>query len=94
MKLGIVGCPGAGKTTVFEALTRSTSTAAGKTETRIGTLQVPDDRVDALSRMYRPRKTIYAQIEYLLPGKTLGRRKAERIRPPGHRFGTAMRLFW
>lgn len=71
MKIGIIGPQGSGKTTVFEALTRSLSNTAGKTDPRIATLQVPDFRVDALSRMYRPRKTIYAQIEYLLPGKLL-----------------------
>ena len=69
MKIGIIGCPGSGKTTVFEALTRSLSNTAGKAEPRIGTLQVPDARVEILSQMYCPRKTIYAQIEYLLPGK-------------------------
>jgi GTP-binding protein YchF len=74
MKIGIIGCPVSGKTTVFEALTRSLSNMAGKTEHRIGTLQVPDSRVDVLSRMYNPRKTIYAQIEYLLPGKSLAKK--------------------
>ncbi len=76
MKLGIIGCPGSGKTTVFEALTRSFSNTAGKAEPRIGTLLVPDSRVDLLSQMYHPRKTIYAQIEYLLPGKSLAKKDA------------------
>ncbi len=76
MKIGIIGCPGSGKTTVFEALTRSLSNTAGKAEPRIGTLQVPDSRVDVLSQMYHPRKTIYAQIEYLLPGKSLAKKEA------------------
>jgi GTP-binding protein YchF len=71
MKLGIIGCPGSGKTTVFEALTRSLPAISAKAESRIGTLQVPDYRVDRLSQIYRPRKTVYAQIEYLLPGKSL-----------------------
>jgi GTP-binding protein YchF len=69
MKIGIIGCPGSGKTTVFEALTRSLSSSSGKSELRVSTLHVPDFRVDILSRMYKPRKTIYAQVEYLLPGK-------------------------
>ncbi len=76
MKIGIIGCPGSGKTTVFEALTRSLSQPAGKAEPRIGTLQVPDARVDALHRMYLPRKTIYAQIEYFLPGKSPAKKDA------------------
>lgn len=67
MKLGLVGLAGAGKTTVFEALARTTADAAQRKEMRIGTVRVPDPRVDALSAMYRPRKTIYAQVEYLLP---------------------------
>ncbi|MDD2388599.1 MAG: DUF933 domain-containing protein [Desulfobacterales bacterium] len=68
MKLGIIGLTGSGKTTVFEALTRNISESAHKGETRIGTIQVPDSRVDILSRMYQPKKTIYAQVEYFLPG--------------------------
>lgn len=69
MKLGIIGLAGAGKTTVFEALTREFAGPGAKAETRIGTIDVPDPRIDVLSRMYRPKKTIYARVEYLLPGK-------------------------
>ncbi len=76
MKLAIIGCPGSGKSTVFEALTRSKT--AGKSETRIGVLKVPDSRVDILSRMYNPRKTVFAQIEYLLPGKTSLKKESEK----------------
>jgi len=67
MKLGFIGKTGAGKTTLFEALTKAASDAAHRKESRIGTVKVPDDRVDRLSEMYQPRKTIYAQVEYLLP---------------------------
>lgn len=67
MKLGLIGKPGAGKTTLFEALTKSQLDIAHRKEVRIGTVRVPDERVDRLSAMYRPRKTIYAQVEYLLP---------------------------
>lgn len=68
MKLGIVGLPGAGKTTLFEALTGVIQEeAAHKPEDRLGTVRVPDQRVDVLSEMYNPKKTIYAQVEYLLP---------------------------
>ncbi len=71
MKLGIIGLPGAGRKTLFEALTRIISgDAAAKPEDRIGTIQVPDSRVDILSGMYNPKKTIYAKVEYLLPGMT------------------------
>jgi GTP-binding protein YchF len=68
MKLGIVGLPGAGKSTLFEALTKIiTDEASRKPEDRLGTIKVPDERVNILSRMYNPKKTIFAQIEYLLP---------------------------
>lgn len=93
MKIGIIGGPGSGKNTVFEALTRSLTQSAGKTEPRISTLQVPDFRVAALSQMYRPRKTIYAQIEYLLPGKSLIKKSLEKNRQLGPWCGTAMRSF-
>lgn len=75
MKLGITGLPGSGKMTVFEALTGDIMGASGKGEDRIGTIRVPDSRVDVLSEMYKPRKTIYAQVEYFLPaagGKAVG----------------------
>lgn len=69
MKLGIMGLAGAGKTTVFEALTKSvTDGCPTKAADRLGTIRVPDDRIDWLSKHYQPKKTIYAQIEYYLPG--------------------------
>ena len=68
MKLGIIGLPQSGKTTVFEALTKSTSGSGHKGEERISTIRVPDDRLDTLSRIYQPKKTTYAQVEYFLPG--------------------------
>jgi GTP-binding protein YchF len=68
MKLGIIGLPGAGKSTLFEALTKIIADdAAHKPEDRLGTIRVPDERVARLSSMYSPQKTIYAQVEYLLP---------------------------
>jgi hypothetical protein len=67
MKSGIIGLPGSGKTTIFEALTQSSGDMSSKAESRIGTIRVPDERIDVLSRMYKPRKTIYAQVEYFLP---------------------------
>ncbi len=72
MKLAIVGLSGAGKSTVFEALTRSLSDAGHKNEARIGTIRVPDNRIDFLSKMYLPQKTIYAQVEYFLPTAAAG----------------------
>jgi hypothetical protein len=68
MKLGIVGLPGAGKATVFSALTGLAADPARREENLVGTIPVPDNRVDVLSTMYRPKKTTYAQVEYFLPG--------------------------
>jgi len=68
MRLGIIGLPLSGKTTVFNALTRgdtpTTTAATGKLETHTAIVDVPDARVDRLSAMFRPRKTIYAKVTY------------------------------
>ena len=69
MRSAIIGLTGSGRQTVFEALTRSFEDTSNRTESRIGTIRVPDARVDSLSEMYQPRKTIYAQVEYFLPGE-------------------------
>ena len=68
MKLGIIGLPRSGKATLFDALTKNRVGAEHKGEDRIAVIRVPDDRVDALSQMYQPKKTTYAQVEYFLPG--------------------------
>lgn len=68
MKIGLVGFPGAGKSTVFNALTGlSVETGYGAAQGRqnIGTVKVPDERVDALARLYSPRKTTYAEIQFV-----------------------------
>lgn len=67
MKLGIVGLPGAGKTTVFTAFTHQTVDPAHKGESLIGTVRVPDSRMDALQALYRPKKLTHARVEYALP---------------------------
>jgi GTP-binding protein YchF len=70
MKLGLIGKSGAGKKTLFEALTGSEPDSGHKGDIRLAAIRVPDPRVDVLSRMYNPRKTIYAQIEYCLGRQT------------------------
>lgn len=68
MRLGIIGLARAGKSTLFEAFTGNIADGFQKREDRIGTVRVPDQRIDLLSDMYQPKKTIYAQVEYFLPG--------------------------
>ncbi|MEN6439283.1 MAG: DUF933 domain-containing protein [Syntrophobacter sp.] len=68
MKLGIVGLGRAGKTTVFNALTRrvgETAPPGGHVVPTLGVVPVPDRRVDWLSGLYKPKKTTYAQITYM-----------------------------
>ncbi|HLA06090.1 MAG TPA: redox-regulated ATPase YchF [Anaerolineales bacterium] len=67
MKLGIIGLPQSGKTTLFNALTRGdtpTTASAGRFEVHTAVVDVPDPRVTALSKMFNPRKTIYAKVTY------------------------------
>ncbi len=67
MKLGIIGLPQSGKTTIFNALTRGnapTTASAGRIEVHTAVVDVPDPRVDTLSAMFKPRKTIYAKVTY------------------------------
>ncbi len=66
MRLGIFGLPQSGKTTLFNALTRGTRPTgpAGKIEVHTAVVDVPDPRVDKLSAMFNPKKTIYAKVTY------------------------------
>ena len=66
MKIGIIGLSGSGKSTVFEALTHSFQENQNKTDDRIGTVKVPDSRIDILSAIYQPQKVVFAQVEYFL----------------------------
>jgi hypothetical protein len=75
MKLGIVGLAGCGKSTLFEALTRAAGGESQHGNQRLGTVKVPEARIDWLSRLYQPRKTTFAQVEYLLPGLASGGRE-------------------
>lgn len=67
MKVALVGFRGSGKTTVFNALTgQSAETGFGKKgATNLGRIQVPDERVDKLSALYNPKKTTYAEINFV-----------------------------
>ena len=67
MRIGLVGLPGSGKSTVFGALTGiavETGYAARRDRANLGVVKVPDARVDALARLFQPRKTTYAEIAF------------------------------
>ncbi len=68
MKLGIVGLPNVGKSTLFNAITKAGAEAANypfcTIEPNVGVVTVPDERVTTLSEIYHSKKTIYATIEF------------------------------
>lgn len=67
MRLGIIGLPQSGKTTVFNALTcghQPLTTSGGRFEVHNGVVEVPDHRVDRVSELFNPKKTIYAKVTY------------------------------
>ena len=71
MKLAIIGLPQSGKSTIFAALSGARGEASKKDQ-RLSAIKVMDERIDFLSRMFKPKKTTYAQIEYLLPSEAQG----------------------
>ena len=67
MKIGLVGFPGAGKSTVFGALTGiavETGYAAPRDKVNLGVVKVPDPRIDELSELFSPKKITYAEITF------------------------------
>lgn len=76
MKIGLIGLPRVGRTTVFNLLTgRGEETGGyGGRQAHLATIKVPDPRVDRLSAIFSPKKTTYAEIEFLdLPAFQVGR---------------------
>ena len=67
MRLGIIGLPQSGKTTLYNALTRGTTPTGitGKMEIHTAVVDVPDPRVNRLSEMFHPKKTIFAKVTYV-----------------------------
>jgi GTP-binding protein YchF len=64
MKIGLIGRPQTGKTTLFRLLTQSRGDSLGKSSSSdIGVMEVPDTRIDWLSGLFKPEKTIYARID-------------------------------
>jgi GTP-binding protein YchF len=67
MKMGILGFSGSGKTTVFNLLTGLSATVGpgGDRKPNIGVIKVPDARIDTLSAMYKPKKTVFAEMSFV-----------------------------
>ncbi len=72
MEIGIIGLPGSGKTTVFNALTGSQAPTVptGKPEPNRAVVNVPDPRLDRLEELFQPKKKTYATVHYIdIPGQ-------------------------
>lgn len=92
MKLGIIGLPGSGKTTVFRALTGGIESGdrRGHQEPGLGVVKVADERLDFLADYQKPKKTTPVHVEYLdiaglsgegKPGRAIGDEVLSHIRP-------------
>jgi ribosome-binding ATPase len=66
-RVGILGLPQSGKTTLFEILMQGAGASAGSAPGRdqVGVVKVPDERVDRLSALFSPKKTTWAQIQFV-----------------------------
>ena len=92
MKLGIVGLPNVGKSTIFNVMTHNKAQTNNymfsTLEPNVGIVNVPDERVDFLASIYNPDKTTYATIEFVdIPGLVRGSNKGEGV---GNKFLAAI----
>ncbi len=88
MKLGIVGLPNVGKSTLFNAITNAGAQSANYAfctiEPNVGVVNVPDERLDKLAEMYNPKKVTPAFIEFVdIAGLVRGASKGEGL---GNKF--------
>ena len=66
-RVGLLGLPRSGKSTVFEILLQGAGAATTGAHGRehVGVVRVPDERVDRLAALYKPKKTTYAQVQFV-----------------------------
>src|SRR5690606_38304259 len=93
MKLGIVGLPNVGKSTLFNAITKAGSESANypfcTIEPNVGVVAVPDERLDRLAEMYNPEKVTPTTIEFVdIAGLVRGASKGEGL---GNKFLSHLR---
>lgn len=76
MKVGLVGFSGSGKTTVFNALTGLAAQVAShgrKDQANLGSIKVPDARIDRLASIYHPKRKVYAEVTFVdVAGQEVG----------------------
>jgi len=79
MKVGIIGLARSGKTTVFNALSGAHAAvgAFGNRDANVAVIKVPDERVDKLAEVYKPKKKTYAEFQFLdmAPNEAAGETK-------------------
>lgn len=80
MQLGIIGLPMVGKTTIFELLTEHENTSSNAIKANVAMAKIPDSRIDFLTKLVKPKKSIYAQLEVVdIPGLVPGADKSANI---------------